>query len=300
MVFKSLFQFLQNNRAILQVLSGACMISFSAVWVKLANVPPTTSGLYRVFFGFLFLFIATFWQREMRVVSLKNLSLIIFCGFIFGLDLLFWHVSILFIGPGLATIISNFQVFLLAAAGIFFFGETIRLRFLLSIPAAILGLFLVVGGGWSNSNSDYKLGIYFGLLTAVCYAGFLLSLRKIQQGEKKTSLFFILMLVSFVSTICLAIKMVLSGDPFIIPDSQNLFILLSLAFFSQVLGWILIANSMPWIRASLTGLILLLQPALSFIWDVLFFSRPTDLTNWLGVIVTLTAIYMGVTGNMKK
>jgi drug/metabolite transporter (DMT)-like permease len=56
---------------------------------------------------------------------------------------------------------------------------------------------------------------------------------------------------------------------------------------------------MPKIRTSLTGFILLLQPALSFIWDVLFFSRPTNLINWLGVIITLVAIYMGVTGNIK-
>ena len=142
--------------------------------------------------------------------------------------------------------------------------------------------------------------MFLGLLAAVFYAGFLLILRKTQRSDNHSSFFFTLMLISFVCTIFLALKMVLYGDPFIIPDTQNLYILLSLAFFSQVLGWLLIANNMPLIRASLTGFILLLQPALSFIWDVLFFSRPTDMTNWMGVIVTLAAIYMGVTGNLKK
>ncbi|OEU83790.1 MAG: hypothetical protein BA873_00315 [Desulfobulbaceae bacterium C00003063] len=294
-----MMQFYHNNRAILQVLVGAFMISFSAVWVRAADVPPATSGLYRVFFGFLILFLVSFWRKEMRTVGVKKLLLIIFCGFIFALDLLFWHESILFIGPGLATILSNFQAFILAAIGILFFGEKIRPQFLFSIPVAILGLFFVVGTNW-HLSPNYKTGIFLGLLTAICYAGFLISLQKIQREENHSSFFFTLMLISFVCTIFLALKMVLYGDPFIIPDTQNLYILLSLAFFSQVLGWILIANSMPWIRTSLTGFILLLQPALSFIWDVLFFSRPTDLTNWLGVIVTLTAIYMGVTGNLKN
>ncbi len=295
-----MLQFYHNNRAILQVLVGAFMISFSAVWVRAADVPPTTSGLYRVFFGFLILFVATFLKKEMRTIGVKNLLLIILCGCIFALDLIFWHESIFFIGPGLATILSNFQAFILAAIGILFFGEKIRPRFLLSIPAAILGLFFVVGINWHDLSPNYKTGIFLGLLTAICYAGFLISLRKIQREDNHSSLFFTLMLISLVCTIFLALKMVLYGDPFIIPDTQNLYILLSLAFFSQVLGWILIANSMPWIRTSLTGFILLLQPALSFIWDVLFFSRPTDLTNWLGVIVTLAAIYMGVTGNLKN
>jgi drug/metabolite transporter (DMT)-like permease len=38
----------------------------------------------------------------------------------------------------------------------------------------------------------------------------------------------------------------------------------------------------------------LLQPALAFVWDVLFFQRPTTLINWLGVLIALVAIYMGM------
>jgi drug/metabolite transporter (DMT)-like permease len=47
-------------------------------------------------------------------------------------------------------------------------------------------------------------------------------------------------------------------------------------------------------------LILLLQPALAFIWDVLIFNRPTDILNWTGVVLTLAAIYMGLTGKAKR
>jgi len=295
-----MLEFYKNNRAILHVLAGAIMISFSAVWVRMSDVPPATSGLYRVFFGFLILFVATFLKKEMRIIGVKTATWIIICSFFFALDLFFWHKSILFIGPGLATVLSNFQVFILVSAGIFFFGERIRPRFLFSIPIAFSGLFLVVGVNWSGLSVTYKTGIYLGLLTAVSYAGFLLSLQKIQRDERQSSLFFTLMLISFVSTIFLVLKMVVYDDPFTLPDLHNLFTLLSLALFSQVLGWILIANSMPMIRTSLTGFILLLQPALSFVWDVLFFSRPTDLTNWLGVIITLAAIYMGVTGKLKR
>ena len=62
------------------------------------------------------------------------------------------------------------------------------------------------------------------------------------------------------------------------------------------MGWILITNALPKIRASLSGLILLLQPALAFVWDVLFFQRPTTPVNWLGVLVALVAIYLGMAG----
>jgi drug/metabolite transporter (DMT)-like permease len=42
------------------------------------------------------------------------------------------------------------------------------------------------------------------------------------------------------------------------------------------------------------------QPALAFVWDVLFFQRPTTLVNWLGVMVALAAIYLGMAGQSRS
>ena len=54
-----------------------------------------------------------------------------------------------------------------------------------------------------------------------------------------------------------------------------------------------ISNALPKVCASLSSLILLLQPALAFVWDVLFFQRPTSIRNWVGLAVVLVAIYLG-------
>lgn len=282
-----------------QVLCGAFMISFSGVLVKLADVSPTSSGFYRVFFGSIILLCASVWRQELQKLTLAQLLLISFCGFSFALDLFFWHESIMYIGPGLATLLANFQVFFLAAAGIFFFGEKVRPRFLTSIPLAVLGILLIVGLNWNGLANDYKTGIYFGLLTAICYTAFLLSMRKIQVDEKQ-SLFFPLLLVSIAATVFLGMKMIVAGDSFSIPNVKSVLALLGLGLFSQTIGWVFIANAMPKIRASFTGLILLLQPTLAFIWDVILFNRPTDLLNWVGVILTLAAIYMGLTGKAAR
>lgn len=284
---------------ILHVLCGAFLISFSGIFVKLAHVSPTTSGFYRVGFGAVFLLLGVIIKGEFNRVNVKQLMLIAFCGLTFALDLFFWHESIFYIGPGLATLIGNFQIFLLAAVGIIFLGESVKFRFLLAIPLAISGIFFIVDGNWASLTTEYKTGIYFGLLTALCYTGFLLTLRKIQE-ERGQSFFLLLMLVSLTSAVYLGLKMAYTGDSFAIPDNQSLLALLGLGLSSQTVGWILIATAMPKIPASLTGLALLLQPTLAFIWDVLIFHRPTDLTNWMGVIVTLVAIYMGITGKIVK
>lgn len=289
-----------GRNPIVAVLIGAFIISFSGIWVNFANVSPISSGFYRVFFGFIFLLLATIKNRDFQPISPKKGGLIALCAFIFAADLFCWHASISYIGPGLATIIGNFQVFLLAAIGIVFLGEAIRFRFLLSIPMAILGLFLVVGVNWQQLGQDYKLGIYFGLATAACYTGFLLTLKKIQSDGATISFYYFLMLISLVCSFFLGLTMLISGETFAIPNLSSLLSLLCLGLFSQTMGWLLIANAMPKIKASLTGLILLLQPTLAFIWDVIIFQRPTDLLNWAGVSLTLMAIYLGVSAKTRK
>lgn len=280
---------------ILQILCGAFLISFSGIFVKLADVSPTASGFYRVLFGAFFLFVATLVAKEFRILSLREWLLLIFCGFVFALDLFFWHESIMYIGPGLATLLGNFQVFFLAAAGILFWGEKSRRRFFIALPLAIVGLLLIVGHNWNEMGSSYQTGISFGLLTALCYTGFLLSLRTIRTKDAH-SLFFTLLVVSAACAFFLSLKMLHGGDSFIIPNVKSISALLGLGLFSQTIGWVLIAHALPKMRASHAGLILLLQPSLAFIWDVLLFARPTSTTNWIGLAITLAAIYMGLTG----
>jgi drug/metabolite transporter (DMT)-like permease len=216
------------------------------------------------------------------------------CGFLLALDLWLYHHSIQYIGPGLGTILPNFQVFILAAVGILFFKEPLRLIYVFSLPLAFIGLFMIVGINWSNLEPAYHIGVYYGLAAAVCYAGFLLSLRQLQTDQMGISFFYVLMMVSLTTTAFLGADIVWRQDSFQIPDLQSFLALIALGLLSHTVGWLLITNALPKIRASFSGLILLLQPSLAFVWDVLFFQRPTTLLNWLGVAIAMVAIYMGM------
>lgn len=273
---------------------GALLISFSGVWVKVAHVAPNVSAFYRVFIGGAALLAAALYRRELRWPGARQLLLIVLCGILLALDLWLYHYSIRYIGPGLGTILPNFQVFILAAIGILFLKEPLRLIYLISLPLAFVGLFMIVGVNWSNLEPFYLIGVYYGLAAAVCYAGFLLSLRQLQTDQMGISFFYVLMMVSLTTAAFLGSEIVYNRDSFQIPDLQSFFALAALGLLSHTVGWILITNALPNIRASYSGLILLLQPALAFVWDVLFFQRPTTLINWLGVAIALVAIYLGM------
>ncbi|MDA3788379.1 MAG: DMT family transporter [Desulfobacula sp.] len=275
---------------------GAFMISFSGVWVKTSQVTPASSAFYRVFFGGIILLLLTLFNRELKWYGLKHIALLFLCGLIFALDLFFYHSTIERIGPGLGTILPNFQVIILTCAGIFFFKENLQKSFLFSIPIAFAGLYMIVGFDWDSLPKLYQIGVLMGILTAFFYAFFLLSLRKLQAGMENSSIFYVLMLVSLATAFFLAVEMILTEETFKIPTIQSFLALGSLGLFSQAAGWILITNALPHVRTSYSGIILLLQPALAFVWDVLFFQRSTTLINWAGVLLALFAIYIATIG----
>ncbi len=277
------------------VATGAVLISFSAVFVKLAHVSPTMAGFYRTFFGGIMLLIILGIRREALWRGASFFFLGIFCGGVFSLDLFFWHISIHYVGPGLATILANFQVFLLALYGVLVLREPVAIRTMAAIPLAFLGLFLLAGINWRQLGETYRLGVVLGLATAVCYAVYLLALRKLQSQKKAPSAMANLAVISMVSALLLGLAAWLQNDPFAIPDRQSLFALAAYGLLSQVIGWVLITKGLARLRSSLVGLLILLQPALSFAWDILFFNRETDLFGAVGAALSLTAIYLGTT-----
>lgn len=289
-----------GKSGVIPVTLGACMISFSPVYVKVADVTPTMSGFYRNFFGCLALAVWLLMKREFPWKGHLYFSLAALCGFLFSLDLYFWHRSILYVGPGLATILANFQVFLMTLFGVVLFRERMRMNQILAAPLAVLGLYLLAGIRWNDMGQQYHLGIIFGLTTACAYACYMLVLRKLQGLPNTPSPSANLAVVSFVTALFLGGYAHFQGETFLIPDTRSFLALAAYGIFSQAVGWILITKGLPNVRSSLAGLLLLLQPSLSFIWDMLLFDRPTTTFDVIGVFLALCAIYMGAAWKRKE
>ena len=270
------------------------MLSFSAVFVKWAHVGPTIAGFYRMFFGALLLLGAILVKKERLFHGSHHLKTVFICGLLFALDITLWHRSIHFIGPGLSTLMANFQVFFLALFGMLILKEKFNWKFFVSIPTAILGLYLIVAPNWNALGGEYRAGVVLALLTAISYAAYILVLRNFQSKFAVSALSTI-GLVSLITAFILALEALVINESFVIPDVQSWFALVGYGLFPQVLGWVLISKGLPKIEASRAGLILLLQPTFAFVWDILFFSRATTLLELLGALIALFAIYLGVT-----
>ncbi len=280
----------------LQLSVGATMISFSAVFVKLAQVGPTMAGFYRMLFGGLMLSALLILRRKPLFHGIRSTLTLLVCGLFMALDLTLWHRSIHYVGPGLATLLANFQVFFLVVFGIAALGERFTWKLAFAIPLAMTGLYLLVGVNWNALGATYKAGVLLGLGAALVYSAYLLTLRKSQSGSPKGSSLSVIAVISLFTALIMGAEAWVQGESFIIPDLGSWGALLGYGLMGQTLGWVTLSKGLPKVEASSAGLILLLQPTLSFVWDILLFSRPAIPVEMIGAMIALAAIYLGTSG----
>jgi drug/metabolite transporter (DMT)-like permease len=291
-------QFLSNPT--LRLFVGATMISFSPVWVKLVSVSPTTSGFYRVFFGGAALALYLIVSRQRLQLSKRIWSILVLSSILFALDLWFWHRSINYIGPGLSTLLANFQVFFMMLAGVLLLRQRPLPIQLFAVLLALLGLGMIVGFDWRGLPVDYRLGVIFGLLTAVTYAGYMLTMRAARTGSPHALPTREVAIVSIGSAAILGLSAVGEGVSLTIPTLADASYLLAYGLVSHCMGLLFIASSLPKVTTTEAGLALLLQPTLSFLWDVIFFARPMTTAELAGAAIALLAIYLGSRPALKK
>jgi len=283
----------RNLQAGVLVTTGAVMISFAAIFARLADVAPTTSAFYRMVFGACGFAVLLALDPRLRAGMKSGWGASILIAICFTADLWFWHRSIAYIGPGLATLLANFQVFVLTLVGVLWLRERIGPRFAGGLALAMLGLWLLFGRDWAALPPDGRLGVIFGLLTAVAYGSYLLTLRGFQIRNPELRPESRLLQVSLCCILMLGLINLAEQHSFSIPDLQSLFALIALGLLCQVVGWILITRGMPSLGASVVGLLLLLQPSLSMIWDMLIFGLRLDPLQWGGSALALLGIYLG-------
>ena len=267
---------------------GILIISFSAIFVRLAGVSPDTAAVFRTLYALPALILLWFFFGS-RDQSLKLRLVALLAGISFGLDLSVWHRAIEWIGAGLATVLGNTQVIFVGLAAWMLHGERPRRAMFFGLPIAFAGMILVSGLGRGDAyGANPILGTFFGLLTGITYALFLLLFRRSTRHESNPfGAFTIATGGAFVTS---AVVGHLSGHLDLSWSWPAHGWLLALALGSQVAGWLLIAYALPRLPAVETSILLLLQPMATVLWAWLLFREDLSVVQWIGVALVLTGV----------
>lgn len=279
---------------------GAILISFSPVFVNLVSVSPTTVGFYRVLIGGTALALFMLMTGRRLSFSTGLWAVLLATSVFFALDLWFWHRSIVYIGPGIATLLANLQVFFMMAASALLLRQRPTALQLIAVPLAVLGLAIIVAPQWNGDNPNYRLGVLFGMLTAMSYAGYMLCMRKARIGSTHAVPMREVATVSMLVVVILGVTAMVEGESLKVTTLSDAGWLLAYGLLCHAAGTMFIASSLVSVTATEVGLALLLQPALSYLWDILFFARPVALLELAGALLTLFAIFLGSRRGAKE
>ena len=281
---------INNHR--LRLYFGAVLISFSPIFVSLVDINPTVSAFYRVFIGGIALTLYLLISKK-RFDFNKSVWFFLFMASIFfAADLWFWHRSVIYVGPGLGTLLANMQVFIMMMAGIFLYKQIPTKVQLFSVPFAVIGLSMIVGLDWKELKPNYQAGIIFGLLTAICYSSYLISMRQAQQSKTNIIPIREVASMSLMVSVILAFTVFFENESLIISGINDYLILLMYGIGSHAIGGIMIASALVRVTTTEVGIALLLQPTLSFIWEILFFNRSFTMIESVGVVIVLYSIFL--------
>ena len=241
-------------------LLGALCIAFSGILYRYADVSPSTETVFRCLYGLpVLVLVAWLEHRRYGPLPARAVRLAIVAGIFFAGDLLTWHHAVDAVGAGLATVLGNLQVLVVGFVAWAVLGERPPRPVIAATPVVLGGVVLisgVVGSGAYGANPP--LGVGLGLLTALCYAGYLLVIRRGTTDIRRPAG---PVAVSTASTMVVAvIAGVIIGDLDPVPAWPSHGWLAVLGLTSQSIGYLLISMSLPRLPAALVSIILLVQP----------------------------------------
>ncbi len=281
-------------------LAGIVAISFSAIFVRLAEVDPEVSALYRVVYALPVLIIAErIWGGPSRPRRIRLLA--VAGGFILGIDLNLWHQSIEWIGAGLSTVLANMQVLFVGAIAWALYGERPTAAAIMTVPVGLTGVALISGLGREDAfGTDPIAGTLAGVGAGIAYAGFLLLFRHAMRGRSDHPAGPLLD-VTIGATLAGLLLLIPTGGADLVPAWPAHGWLLALAVGSQVVGWLIIGIALPRLPGLETALLLLIQPVLTVLWAQVLFDEPLSGLQWTGVALVLSGILFATTrGTIRR
>ena len=273
---------------------GAIAIAFSPIFVRFSDVDPIMTAFYRIFISLpFFLFFSSFNIIEKVKFPEFNNSYVIFLvsGIFFALDLICWHWSIKLTTVSKATFLSNLAPIVVIIFSLIFLKERFSKFFYLAALLSMVGMLMLLGESFKFNKSQF-IGDLLGVLTAVWYGSYIVTISQLRKKYNSTSIMF---LSGIVTAIILLIVSILFEQSLIPQSSFTITIIFLLGFICQFMGQSFITYSLAYLSASLSSLCLLIQPIAATVLAYFFFQEKLTTIQFFGSALILIGIYIART-----
>jgi drug/metabolite transporter (DMT)-like permease len=246
--------------AYIALVSGLVALGFSAIFVRLADVPGSVASFYRMAIGLLSLTIPFLYYRRGKPLPSWNVARIALLGGVFfAIDLIFWATGVVLSGATNPTLMSNTAPLWVGLGSLLIFQERLPGRFWIGLLVAMSGAVLVLGID-ALKSFDLGLGTLFGLIAGIFYGGYFLIT---QRGRRELDAITYFWFSALGAVIVIFVINLVLGNPLLGYSNRSYLALIGLGVISQGLGWLAINYAQGHLPATVVSPTLLGQPVLT-------------------------------------
>jgi drug/metabolite transporter (DMT)-like permease len=273
---------------------GILCLSFAPVFVREANAPGIVTSFYRMFITLILFTPITFVSRRSVVDQTRSPNhwrFIIFpiaAGVSSAIDHSLWSIAVMKTHISNATLLNSISPIWVSLIAIFFLHQKFNKRFWIGLTLVITGMIVISGILNGNLSSGSMTGNILALISSLFYAGYF---SFTELGRKHYSVFDQMWISLFFCSLVLAIFMVLNGYPFTGYGAHTYRIFILTAMICQLGGYFCLTYALGNLPATIVSPSIEIQPILSSVLAVFFYSEPFGAEQIFGSIAILTGIY---------
>lgn len=279
------------NLALGALFAGATAIAFAPIFVRLSEVGPIATAFHRMLVASAVLVPWMLMKRSPAADAGGRPAtplLLALPGLFFAADLSAWHWSISYTTVANATLLANLAPIFVTLGAWLLFGERPRPAFVAAMLTALGGAVVLMGGSFGLSER-HLAGDALGLLTAVFYGSYILSIARLRARHSTVT---IMAWSSASASLALFPVTVAFGESLAIPTWSALGVLVGLGLVSHVAGQGLIAWALAHLSAPFGAVSLLWQPVAAALLAWLLLEEAPGALQMAGGIVVLAGIAM--------
>ena len=275
----------EHKYIILEILAIAALAT-GGIFVKLSDLPPINTGFYRVLLSLPILYPLV--RKKLHLLGKKDIFLMMLAGGFLAGDLSLWNISFHLTTVANGNLLANLVSFTIIPVSYFVFKERIPPYFLFGTVIVLLGVLCLMFGKIEPSVNNF-IGDLLAFSTSIFYAAFMLIVYKLRNRVDAMTI----MWVSAWGTCIVLLFVILLTEGIQIPKQiDSWYPLIGLTLMSQLCGQGGLSYCLGKVRASLSSVIVLLQPVIAAVYALILFGETLSSLEILGIAITLTGIYI--------
>lgn len=280
-----------SGAAVLAALAGAALIGLAPIAVRLSELEPAATNLWRFLFA---LPILAFWASRAPLPGKRDIGMLLGAGILFGIELNLWAFALMQTTIANATLLTNMTPIFAAAFGWFVFKERLGMSALAGGAIALGGAVTLAlaraqsGAGPASAEAGW-IGDGLALTAALGYAGYLLIVRALgsRVSVGAVMLWGTLSAAAFTFVLCLV-----RGEQLLPQTWQGWALLVALGVVTQAAGQGLIAYGVGRLPIVVSTVLLWMQPVAAAALSWMIFGEALGPLALFGGVLILGGIYI--------